>query len=63
MKEQLIKWLPILALASFVAAVFMVTDGDYWLGVVFIGVGASFFSAASSYKKKKDDPSEAPETK
>ena len=54
MKEQFIKWLPVLALACFVIAVFMIADGHFWNGVVFIGVGASLSSAAVIYKKKNN---------
>ena len=54
MKEQLIKWLPVLALACFVIAVFMIADGHFWNGVVFIGAGASLSSAAVIYKKKNN---------
>ncbi len=49
MKEQFIKWLPVLALACFVIAVFMIADGHFWNGVVFIGAGASLSSAAVIY--------------
>ena len=54
MKEQFIKWLPVLALACFVIAVFMIADGHFWNGVVFIGAGASLSSAAVIYKKKNN---------
>ena len=54
MKEQLIKWLPVLALACFVIAVFMIADGYFWNGVVFIGAGASTYSALVVFKKKND---------
>ena len=54
MKEQFIKWLPVLALACFVIAVFMIADGHFWNGVVFIGAGASLSSAAVVYKKKNN---------
>ncbi len=52
MKEKFIKWIPVLALVSFVAAVFLIADGYYWNGIVFIGAGASLSSAAVIYKKK-----------
>ena len=52
-KEQFIKWLPVLALACFVIAVFMIADGHFWNGVVFIGAGASL-SSAVVYKKKNN---------
>ena len=51
-KEQFVKWIPVVALALFVAAVFMITDGHFWNGIVFIGAGTSLFSAAAVYKKK-----------
>ena len=51
MKEQLIKWLPLLALISFAAAVFLIADGYYWPGITFIGAGASLSSAAAVHKK------------
>ena len=54
MKEQFIKWLPVLALACFVIAVFMIADGHFWNGVVFIGAGASLSSSAVIYKKKNN---------
>ena len=54
MKEQLIKWLPVIALACFVAAVFLIADGHFWNGIVFIGAGASTYSASAVYKKKND---------
>lgn len=54
MKEQFIKWLPVLVLACFVIAVFMIADGHFWNGVVFIGAGASLSSAAVIYKKKNN---------
>ena len=54
MKEQFIMWLPVLALACFVIAVFMIADGHFWNGVVFIGAGASLSSAAVIYKKKNN---------
>ncbi len=54
MKEKLIKLMPVLALISFAAAVFMIADGYYWLGLAFIGAGTSLYSAAAVCKKKKD---------
>ena len=41
MKEQFVKWIQVLALACFVAAVFMIADGYYWPGIAFIGAGTS----------------------
>lgn len=58
MKERLIKWIPALALVSFVAAVFLIADGYYWNGIAFIGVGASLYSAAVIYKNVGTDGSE-----
>ena len=54
MKEQFIKWMPVMALAFFVAAVFIIADGHFWIGIVFIGAGSSLYSAAAIYKKKID---------
>ena len=61
MKEQLLKWISFLALMAFVAAVFMIVDGCYWLGIILIGVGAGFASLAA--KKKDNDSNEEQETK
>ena len=63
MKEQFIKWLPVIALACFVAAVFLIADGHFWNGVVFIGAGASLSSGAVVYKKKNDTFDKNQETK
>ncbi len=54
MKEQFIKWMPLLALVSFSTAVFLIADGHFLNGIVFIGAGASLSSAAAIYKKKND---------
>ena len=54
MKEQFVKWMPVLALAFFVAAVFIIADRHFWIGIVFIGAGSSFYSAAAIYKKRID---------
>ena len=63
MKEQLVKWLPVLALACFAAAVFMIADGHFWNGIVFIGAGASLSSAAAVSKKKTSDSDEEKDVK
>ena len=63
MKEQFVKWMPAIALACFAAAVFMIADGHFWNGVVFIGAGASLSSAAAVYKKKNNVSEEDTETK
>ena len=63
MKEQFIKWLPVLALACFVIAVFMIADGHFWNGVVFIGAGASTYSASVVFKKKNNASEGNHETK
>ncbi len=63
MKEQLIKWMPVLALACFAAAVFVIADGYYWPGIALIGAGACLFSAAAVYKKKNDTSDEDQKTK
>ncbi len=54
MKEQFIKWMPVIALVSFAAAVFLIAAGYYWHGIVFVGAGASLSSVAAIYKKKND---------
>ena len=58
MKEQFVKWLPVLALACFAAVVFLIADGHFWNGIVFVGIGASFSSATAIYKKKNDADAE-----
>ena len=63
MKEQFVKWLPVIALACFVAAVFLIADGHFWNGIVFIGTGASLSSAAVVYKKKNNASDKNQETK
>ena len=63
MKEQFVKWMPVIALAFFAAAVFMIADGHFWNGIVFIGAGASLSSAAAVYKKKNNVSEEDTETK
>ena len=63
MKEQFVKWMPILAIACFAAAVFMIADGFFWPGIAFIGAGASLSSAAAVWKKKNNDADREPETK
>ena len=63
MKEQFVKWMPFLALALFAAAVFMIADGHFWIGIVFIGAGSSVYSAEVIYKKKIDAYDEDQETK
>jgi hypothetical protein len=63
MKEQFIKWMPVIALASFAAAVFLIADGYYWQGSAFVGAGASLSSAAAIYKKKNDSSDGDHETK
>ncbi len=54
MKEQFVKWMPVIALACFAVAVFMIAEGYYWPGIVFIGAGAGIYSASAVYKKKND---------
>ena len=63
MKEKFIKWIPVLALVSFVTAVFLIADGYYWNGIAFIGAGASLSSAAVIYKKKNNASDGDQETK
>ena len=52
MKEQFVKWMPVVALACFAVAVFMIADGYFWPGIVFIGAGTSLSSVAAVYKQK-----------
>ncbi len=54
MNEQFLKWMPVIALACFAVAVFMIADGYFWPGIVFIGAGTSLSSAAAVYKKKNN---------
>ena len=58
MKEQIVKWMPVIALACFVAAVFLIADGHFWNGIVFIGAGTSLSTAAKIHpcRKDKGDP-------
>ena len=63
MKEQFVKWMPVIALAFFVAAVFIIADGHFWIGIVVIGAGSSVYSAATIYKKKIDASDKEQETK
>ena len=63
MKEMFVKWMPVIALACFVAAVFLIADGHFWNGIVFIGAGASTYSASVVYKKKNDDSDGDQDTK
>ena len=63
MNEQFAKWIPVLALAFFVASVFMIADGHFWNGIVFIGAGTSLYSATAIYKKKNDASDRDQETK
>ena len=63
MKEQFVKWLPVIALACFVAALFLIADGHFWNGIVFIGAGASTYSASVVFKKKNHASGMDQETK
>ena len=56
MKEQIVKWMPVIALACFVAAVFLIADGHFRNGIVFIGAGTSLSSATAIYSKKNTVP-------
>ena len=56
MNEQFRMWLTYLSLALFVAAVFLIADGHFWMGIVFIGAGSSISSVAAISKKKSDLP-------
>ena len=63
MKEQFIKWMPVMALAFFVAAVFMIDAGHFWNGIVFIGAGTNLSSVVAIHKKKNDASDRGQETK
>ncbi len=52
---DLSKLYSLLALLLFVAAVFTITDGKFWLGVVLVAAGAFFSSVAAIQKKKRKD--------
>ena len=54
MKEQFVKWMPVLALACFAAAVFLIADGHFWNGIVFIGAGASTYVRQEKIRKYAD---------
>ena len=56
MKEQIVKWMPVIALACFVAAVFLIADGHFWNGIVFIGAGTSLSSSTAIYRKENVVP-------
>ncbi len=47
MKKQYSKWLNVLAIASYAAAVFMITEKNYWIGIVFIALGASLMAVGA----------------
>ena len=55
MKEQSVKWMPILALALYAAAVFAIAEGYFWLGIGLIIAGSCFLSSAAAGRKKTDD--------
>ena len=63
MKEQFVKRMPVIALVFFVAAVFMIAEGYFWNGIVFIGAGASTYSASVVFKKKNHASGMDQETK
>lgn len=53
MTERYSKWLRLSALASYAAAVFMIAGGNYWIGIAFIGAGASLISASDKKTRAK----------
>ena len=53
MKALYSKWMEVLALASFAAAVFMLAGGNYWPGIALIGAGSALMAAV---KSKSGDP-------
>ncbi len=55
MKEQLLKWMPLLALAAYAASVFMISGGYFWPGIALIGLGTYLLCAAGVYKKQKEN--------
>ena len=55
MNKQLMKWMPLLALAAYAASVVMINGGYFWPGIVLIGLGTYLLCAAGVYKKQKED--------
>lgn len=53
MKKQFTKYFSIIALAVYAAAVFMIADGCYWIGIVFICAGTSLMAAGADKMKRK----------
>ena len=53
MKALYSKWMEVLALASYAAAVFMLAGGKYWPGIALIGAGSALMAAG---KSKSGDP-------
>ena len=47
MKKQFTKYFPVIYLAIFAAAVYMIADGSYWIGIILIGAGTSLMAAMS----------------
>ena len=55
MKEQFMKWMPLLALAAYAASVFAISSGYFWSGIILIGSGTYLLCAAGVYKKQKEN--------
>lgn len=55
MKEQFMKWMPLLALAAYAASVFIINGGYFWPGIILIGLGTYLLCAAGVYKKQKEN--------
>lgn len=54
MKEQFMKWMPLLALAVYAASVFIINGGYFWPGIILIGSGTYLLCAAGVYKKQSN---------
>lgn len=52
MKNNVVKWLSVLALFSYAAGVFVIADRSLWLGMVLIGAGACLSLLAAKEAKK-----------
>ena len=42
MKDEFAKWMPVIALACFAAAVFLIAEGYFWPGIALIGARRAF---------------------
>lgn len=55
MIKNLSNYLLLLALASFVGAVFQIADNHFLIGIVLIGAGAYFTFISAAHKKKYEN--------